>query len=65
MKNKLFIMATAGALAIGGIIYGFTSTGTCPLEGTIFCPKTECPLAGTPDCPLVKDGKMAECCKKK
>jgi hypothetical protein len=65
MKNKLFLMATAGALAIGGIVYGLSSTDSCPLQGTIFCPKTECPLAGTPDCPMEKGGQLADCCKKK
>jgi hypothetical protein len=64
MKNKIFILATAGALAIGGLVYGFTSADTCPLEGTALCPKKECPLAGTPECPL-ENGKLADCCKKK
>lgn len=67
MKNKMMIFATAGTLAISGLVYGFTSnSSTCPLEGTSECPKINCPLAGTPECPY--DSKTAElpaCCKKK
>lgn len=67
MKNKMMVLATAGTLAIAGLVYGFTSNNsTCPLEGTPECPKINCPLAGTPECPY--DSQTAElptCCAKK
>ena len=67
MRTKILTLATAGMLAVSGLIYGFTTnkTTTCPLEGTPECPKKSCPLVGTPDCPLGSTTAVLDCCKKK
>lgn len=57
MKSKFVMLAAAGALAIGGVIYGFTSKKeTCPMMGTAECSLYEnCPKKGQPDCPLIQN----------
>ena len=67
MKTKILTLATAGMLAVSGLIYGFTTNKatTCPIEGTPECPKKSCPLVGTPDCPLGSTTAVLDCCKKK
>lgn len=52
MKNKMMMVVAAGILAIAGVSYGFTSSDSCPLEGT-------------PECPLDKGATtVLPCCKK-
>lgn len=61
----MMMVVAAGMLAIAGVSYGFTSSDSCPLEGTPECPKVNCPLAGTPDCPLENGATtVLPCCKK-
>lgn len=65
MKNKMMMIAAAGMLSIAGLAYGFTSSNSCPLEGTPECPKVNCPLAGTPECPYDNaTTAVLPCCKK-
>ncbi|PCJ26319.1 MAG: hypothetical protein COA97_05930 [Flavobacteriales bacterium] len=65
MKNKMMIITMSSMLVVSGLIYSFSSTNNCPLEGTPDCPKINCPLAGTPDCPYDKESKdLPDCCRK-
>ena len=63
----MMMIAAAGMLIVAGLAYGFTSSQSCPLEGTPECPKIICPLAGTPDCPYdnATTAVLPACCKKK
>jgi len=66
MKTTLLTLATAGMLAVSGLIYGYTSKkNVCPMEGKSDCPKQNCPLIGTPECPLGSNTAVLNCCKKK
>ena len=66
MKNKIIMLASAGIIVASGLIYGFSSTSNCPLEGTQECPKINCPLAGAPECPYgLEKTDLPECCKGK
>lgn len=61
----MMMAVAAGMLTIAGVAYGFTSSDSCPLEGTPECPKVNCPLAGTPDCPYENGvATVLPCCKK-
>ena len=54
MKRKLFGIAVAVSMFVGGATFAFSGN------------ETECPLKGTPDCPLTeKTAEVPDCCKRK
>lgn len=53
MKRKLFGIAVAVTMFVGGATFAFSGN------------ETECPLKGTPDCPLTENtAEVPDCCKK-